>query len=298
MPLSITASSEPPQSDFLPSMIVGPDSLTSATTTIPAIVIGPRGLERDGLVGILNQNGYSVLDSIDDIADLQIGYMPGLIILSEFGQDEIEGALVPLVQSHFPTARIVTLTAETDPAVPRYLLQRGIQACLNRSAQPIALIRSLNVVMGGNIVISIGAASHLTGGSNGFPRPALMRFAKGVETAPAAASDSLASRDRSPRLLVDRAFQQVDRPGIADLRGDGEDPRQERLEKRSMSATGPRRRSGFRNTAPRRSAAAGTAGRVTRTGGAPDDGAPPVAYAPATCRTMSRRCGRSRCSMR
>ena len=189
MPLSINASSEPPQSDFLPSMIVGPDSLTSATTTIPAIVIGPRGLERDGLVGILNQNGYSVLDSIDDIADLQIGYMPELIILSEFGQDEIEGALVPLVQSHFPTARIVALTAETDPAVPRYLLQRGIQACLNRSAQPIALIRSLNVVMGGNIVISIGAASHLTVGSNGFPRPALMRFAKGVETAPAAASD-------------------------------------------------------------------------------------------------------------
>ena len=298
MPLSITASSEPPQSDFLPSMIVGPDSLTSATTTIPAIVIGPRGLERDGLVGILNQNGYSVLDSIDDIADLQIGYMPGLIILSEFGQDEIEGALVPLVQSHFPTARIVALTAETDPAVPRYLLQRGIQACLNRSAQPIALIRSLNVVMGGNIVISIGAASHLTGGSNGFPRPALMRFAKGVETAPRSGIGSLASRDRSPRLLVDRAFQQVDRPGIADLRGDGEDPRQERLEKDQCQQPDPGGGLGFETRHPDGRLPPERPGRVTRTGGAPDDGAPPVAYAPATCRTMSRRCGRSRCSMR
>ena len=214
MPLSITASSEPPQSDFLPSMIVGPDSLTSATTTIPAIVIGPRGLERDGLVGILNQNGYSVLDSIDDIADLQIGYMPGLIILSEFGQDEIEGALVPLVQSHFPTARIVALTAETDPAVPRYLLQRGIQACLNRSAQPIALIRSPERRDGRQHRDLHRCRLASDRGQQRLPEAGSHAVRQGRRDGARSGIGSLASRDRSPRLLVDRAFQQVDRPEL------------------------------------------------------------------------------------
>ena len=189
MSLSVTAASEPLKSDFIPSLIGRPDGRMPSLASIPAIIIGPRGLERDGLVGILNQNGYSILDSIDDISDMSPGHLPALVILTDFGPEQMEAALVPVVQSHFPQARIVALTAETDPAVPRYLLQMGIQACLNRSAQPIALIRSLNVVMGGNIVISIDAASHLTGGAYGFPKPSLATFPKTADAAPATVSD-------------------------------------------------------------------------------------------------------------
>ncbi len=189
MPISSLAQSEPPQAKRTTSIVGIPDNRVPTSASIPAIVIGPRGLERDGLVGILNQNGYAILDSVEAVCDIRPGSLPALIILSEFGQEQIEAGLIPVVQSRFPAARIVALTDEADPSVPRYLLQMGTQACLNRSTRPIALIRSLNVVMGGNIVISTDAASHLTGGTGGNQPPPLMTFTTLAESSPATPSD-------------------------------------------------------------------------------------------------------------
>lgn len=228
MPISSLAQSEPPQAKRTTSIVGIPDNRVPTSASIPAIVIGPRGLERDGLVGILNQNGYAILDSVEAVSDIRPGSLPALIILSEFGQEQIEAGLIPVVQSRFPAARIVALTDEADPSVPRYLLQMGTQACLNRSTQPIALIRSLNVVMGGNIVISTDAASHLTGGTGGNQTPPADDLHHACREFAGHPVGSLPPRDRGSDLSVRRALEQVHRPGTADLRGDREDPRQER----------------------------------------------------------------------
>ncbi len=132
-------------------------------STIATLLIGSAGLSRDGLIRILDAHGYAVLDSFETIAEIEPGCDPALVLLSDFGPAQVADGTIGLLRSMFPQARIVVLTDMRDPATFRYALEMGAQACLDHVTRPAALIKSLNVVMRGNIVMPMDAVPHLGG---------------------------------------------------------------------------------------------------------------------------------------
>lgn len=136
--------------------------LTGAST-IATLLLGSAGLSRDGLIRILDAHGYAVLDSYETIAEIEPGIDPALVLLSDFGPAQVADGTIGLLRSMFPQARIVVLTDMRDPATFRYALEMGAQACLDHVTRPAALIKSLNVVMRGNIVMPMDAVPHLGG---------------------------------------------------------------------------------------------------------------------------------------
>lgn len=132
-------------------------------TTITTLLIGAAGLSRDGLVRILDAHGYAVLDSLETAAEIDPGSDPALVLLTDFGPAQMADGTIGLLRSMFPRARIVVLTDMRDPTTFRYALEMGAQACLDHVTRPVALIKSLNVVMRGNIVMPMGAVPHLGG---------------------------------------------------------------------------------------------------------------------------------------
>lgn len=133
------------------------------TPTIGTLLIGTAGLSRDGLVRILDAHGYAVLDGYETMAEIDPASDPALVLLSDFGAAQVADGTIGLLRSMFPRARIVVLTDMRDPATFRSALKMGAQACLDRVTRPEALIKSLNVVMRGNIVMPMDAVPHLGG---------------------------------------------------------------------------------------------------------------------------------------
>jgi two-component system, NarL family, nitrate/nitrite response regulator NarL len=137
----------------------------SGAPVIATLLLGSAGLARDGLVQILDAHGYTVLDGFETVADLDPACDPALVLLSDFGTAQVTDGTIGLLRSLFPQARIVVLTDMRDPATFRAALETGAQACLDRITGPDALIKSLNVVMRGNVVMPMHAVAHLGDGT-------------------------------------------------------------------------------------------------------------------------------------
>lgn len=191
-------------------------------TTITTLLIGAAGLSRDGLVRILDAHGYAVLDSLETAAEIDPGSDPALVLLTDFGPAQMADGTIGLLRSMFPRARIVVLTDMRDPTTFRYALEMGAQACLDHVTRPVALIKSLNVVMRGNIVMPMGAVPHLGGDGAQAVRFSVQNA--GAEMPPGARA--LQPGDRDPVLPRGRPVEQADRAPLRHRRGDGEDPRE------------------------------------------------------------------------
>ena len=131
--------------------------------TVATLLLGPAGPFRDDLVRILDAHGYAVLDSHETLAQVDPGCEPALVLLSDFGAAQVAEGTIGLLRTMFPQARIVALTDMRDPATFRDALERGAQACLDHVTGSAALIKALNVVMGGNIVLPMDAVPYLGG---------------------------------------------------------------------------------------------------------------------------------------
>ncbi|ACL60455.1 LuxR C-terminal-related transcriptional regulator [Methylobacterium nodulans] len=138
--------------------------------SVATILIGPNGLYQDSLTSILEENGYLVVDAIGSLAEFDPTLEPELILLSEFGWGEITREVIPHLRRMAPKARIAILAEPSDGTALRELLEMGVQACLDVLMQPEALVKSLNVIMQGNIVMPMGVVPHL--GRSGTKAPA------------------------------------------------------------------------------------------------------------------------------
>jgi two-component system, NarL family, nitrate/nitrite response regulator NarL len=156
----------------------------SGARPIATLLLGSAGLSRDGLVRILDAHGYAVLDGFETVADLDPACDPALVLLSDFGAAQVADGTIGLLRSMFPQARIVVLTDMGDPTTFRAALKTGAQACLDRVTGPDALIKSLNVVMRGNIVMPMHAVPHL--GGDGVQAVRLSVQTAGAEMPPGA----------------------------------------------------------------------------------------------------------------
>ncbi|MFE1601571.1 LuxR C-terminal-related transcriptional regulator [Methylobacterium sp. ID0610] len=129
--------------------------------SVATVLIGQNGLYLDGLTSILEENGYLVVDSIGSIAEFDPSLEPELILLSEWGWDESPREVIPRLRGLAPRARIAILAEPSDATTLREWLAMGVRACLDVLTQPEALVKSLNVVMQGNIVMPMGVVPHL-----------------------------------------------------------------------------------------------------------------------------------------
>lgn len=179
------------------SGMMAPRSL--AKWGVATILVGKSGLARDGLSCMLDAHGYPVADAIETLAVFDPHLEPALVLLTEFGPEQVRAGVIQSVKALAPQARIVVLTSTDDPAVLRHTLQSGVEACLDQQTRPSALIKSLNVVMLGNIVMSMRAVPYLAGSAHAEPRPNGVAFL--AEAAPLVSRAPLTLRALSNREL-------------------------------------------------------------------------------------------------
>ncbi len=177
------------------SGMMAPRSL--AKWGVTTVLLGRSGLARDGLSCMLDAHGYPVADAIETLAVFDPLMEPGLVLLTEFGEEQVRTDVIRSVKVLAPQARIVVLTATDDPAVLRHALQAGVQACLDQQTRPGALIKSLNVVMLGNAVMSMRALPYLAG-------PAHLDARSQGEAYPAEAPPLVARLPSTSRALSNR----------------------------------------------------------------------------------------------
>jgi two-component system nitrate/nitrite response regulator NarL len=146
----------------------------AALPRVATVLIGPSGLYQDGLISILEENGYLAVDALGSVEEFDPDSQPELILLTEFAWSEEMREAIPQLRRMAPKARIAILAEPSDGTMLRSLLDLGVQACLGYLTQPETLIKSLNVIMSGNIVMPMEVVPYLGRTVPRAPAPRLL----------------------------------------------------------------------------------------------------------------------------
>jgi two-component system nitrate/nitrite response regulator NarL len=125
-------------------------------------------LVREAIARILQQAGSEVLDQTDAIDQLQQRVRqrnPDLLLLD---WELVEGKIDTLyaLAREFPNSRIVILSPAQPPSLVSTLLEAGARGCLSRNLSSEELVKSLNMISKGDIIVSRGIVEQLVQGND------------------------------------------------------------------------------------------------------------------------------------